>query len=688
MYKPYPIYDMRTGKKTDTEPWLLPKDGFETLSNCRLKKGVLEKRKGYSFFGQHLEVDTSTKAPTLQTNPIMGIFNHYTGSSEQLIIMDQDRICKYLTSPSLDKDITAFSDAGGGEVQAACEGHGFVDDDKVTISGTTNYNGTFNITKVDADNFKFTDTWVSDDGTGSASQEKFLDLTRHKIRFKHASKQTWSPAVGETVEGATSGATGEVAEVIVDTGTFGGSDANGTIIFVNGSVTGTFNTNGEDLFESGTPANIVGEADGTGTDDEFTGDNTNFFWLENWGEVSYITNNNDVIQKYNGTNLSRLHIDLDVEGGPDNDVTSAKLIFALKQKLVIFDITERGSDYHQRARWSENNDVTTWKDANYIDADTDEWIISADFIGDNLIVFFERSVWKFSYTGDPDQPFRWDRVDSVEGCYAQMSIVAFSDELFGVGPTRLVGTDGRETYGIDERIPDFMLEWTQNSVSYSYSLVVEEEREALISYTSQDASAHNDGNTYPDRLLVLNYEDNSFSTYGIETHCMGYSSLESDLILDDIDDALDDIDYSFDDKSLQAGYPTTLFGTSGGMIYKMNDTGADNGADIEFSAVSGQWNPFTEQGLKARLGWIDFLVDVDSDVTFDVENYINTDTSYFQLKTVTCEAVDGSDDMAWHRVFVGAEAAFHRINITNNASANRPRIHAIVPYFEEGAPLI
>lgn len=45
-YQPFPIYNLSTGKVTAREPWLLPKDAFETLVNCHLRRGVLEKRKG------------------------------------------------------------------------------------------------------------------------------------------------------------------------------------------------------------------------------------------------------------------------------------------------------------------------------------------------------------------------------------------------------------------------------------------------------------------------------------------------------------------------------------------------------------------------------------------------------------------------------------------------------------------
>jgi len=64
------------------------------------------------------------------------------------------------------KEISAFADAGGG-VAATSAAHGLSIGDTITISGTTNYNGTFTVTAVDdANTFDFNDTYVADDGVG------------------------------------------------------------------------------------------------------------------------------------------------------------------------------------------------------------------------------------------------------------------------------------------------------------------------------------------------------------------------------------------------------------------------------------------------------------------------------------------------------------------------------------------
>lgn len=62
--------------------------------------------------------------------------------------------------------ITAYADAGGGQVDVTSVGHGLSDGMTVTISGTTNYNGTFEIVFVSVDNFEIAATWNGDDATG------------------------------------------------------------------------------------------------------------------------------------------------------------------------------------------------------------------------------------------------------------------------------------------------------------------------------------------------------------------------------------------------------------------------------------------------------------------------------------------------------------------------------------------
>ena len=693
-YTPFPILDMKTGKYLRRDPWLSPEDAFETLSNCRIKRGVLEKRRGYALYGQILAISTTTLNPTLQTNPVMGIFNHLSGTTENLLVADQDRLNEYVSGRPVNKSLTAVADQGGSPnvVRFTSTAHTFTADEIITITGDADWNGTYRVEAVAANTFDIehaaSDT-VVDSGT-TASQEAFTDLTENKIRFNNTN-QNWTPTAGSVIKGGTSGATATVATggVMVDYGTIAGADAFGTIVFDKGTVTGTFQT-GEDLQNNANAAQIVGQAIAANSDEAFTGDNTNFFWSENWdhdgvSDTTYIVNNKDPIQIYNGTHLRQLSVDIgtDAARAGVNDVNSCLLVIIFKERVVIFSTNENGVDFFQRARWSGVKQPFSWPTANFKDAPTSDIIKSVDFIGDELYVWFERSVWRFTWTGDSANPFEWERVSDTEGSVAQMSLVTQDDRQFAVGVARIQLSNGRDVVAADSIIPDFVLDWNQDSLPYSNSLLLDEEKHILMSYTSDAASAHADGNVYPDRAVVINYEENNFATYGLPIHTMGFSNVESDLSWDDITDAWEDIDYAWSAGQAKSGFPITLMGNHSGKIFQLNTAGSDDTAAIEFEALSSRWNPYTKKGHKAKLGYIDFLCDVDADVTFDVLNYINTDTTQFQTKTITCTAVRGSDDKAWHRIYIMAVADFHRIKITNNAANNRPRIHAIVPYFQD-----
>lgn len=86
-------------------------------------------------------------------------------STVAAVLGSGDMVAEYPTAQT--GSITAFADAGGGQVTVTSAAHGLSNGDVVTISGTTNYNGTFEITNVTTNTFEITDTWVANDATGT-----------------------------------------------------------------------------------------------------------------------------------------------------------------------------------------------------------------------------------------------------------------------------------------------------------------------------------------------------------------------------------------------------------------------------------------------------------------------------------------------------------------------------------------
>lgn len=73
--------------------------------------------------------------------------------------------------------ITAFADAGAGQVTVTSAGHTLANGDWVHIKGTTNYNGYFQVANVAANTFEITDGWVANDATGTWIEGAKLKIT-------------------------------------------------------------------------------------------------------------------------------------------------------------------------------------------------------------------------------------------------------------------------------------------------------------------------------------------------------------------------------------------------------------------------------------------------------------------------------------------------------------------------------
>jgi hypothetical protein len=81
-------------------------------------------------------------------------------------------------------DAEAAIDAGGGDVTLNADGHGFTTGDSVTITGTTNYDGTYTITAA-TDTITITATYVAETIPATAYMVGYRDA-------RLAAASTWS----------------------------------------------------------------------------------------------------------------------------------------------------------------------------------------------------------------------------------------------------------------------------------------------------------------------------------------------------------------------------------------------------------------------------------------------------------------------------------------------------------------
>jgi len=132
----------------------------------------------------------------------------------------------------------------------------------------------------------------------------------------------------------------------------------------------------------------------------------------------------------------------------------------------------------------------------------------------------------------------------------------------------------------------------------------------------------------------------------------------------------------------------TLAGSIGGYVYRLNYGGNDNGASIPWEVVGGRWNPYIKQGLQARLGFVDFLVERDPSVGFNVDFYLDHETTPYLTVAVVCERPDERImENVWVRVDCGAVADFHQIKLSHDVASQTVKVHAIMPWFKPAGGL-
>jgi hypothetical protein len=130
-----------------------------------------------------------------------------------------------------------------------------------------------------------------------------------------------------------------------------------------------------------------------------------------------------------------------------------------------------------------------------------------------------------------------------------------------------------------------------------------------------------------------------------------------------------------------------LGGDTTGYVYKLNDTGADAGSDIAMEIVSGRINPFIGDGLEARLGWVEILVERDPDISFDIDFYSDQNPTAHTSVTLTCESEREDDEKVWLAVDVNHTARFHRYKISHEASSQTLKIYAVMLHIKPaGSP--
>lgn len=278
----------------------------------------------------------------------------------------------------------------------------------------------------------------------------------------------------------------------------------------------------------------------------WTGDNANFFWTTNYRSTNpyeqafYVVNGvrADRIQYLVQGSTTWVSLRPQLNAGASRFLDSCLLLLPFKDRLVALNTleTDGGSvQFENRARWCQNGDptaaATAWLDdtpgrGGFIDAPTSQAIVTAEFVKDRLVVYFERSTWELIYTADSTLPFRWAQINSELGAESTFSIIGFDEAALGVGNVGIHACDGVNVRRIDEKIPDEVFRVHNGNDGPQRVYGIRDYYRELVYWTFPSSGSNP---TFPNRILLYNYRNQTWAIFLDSFTCFGYLQRDSDV---------------------------------------------------------------------------------------------------------------------------------------------------------------
>ncbi len=270
----------------------------------------------------------------------------------------------------------------------------------------------------------------------------------------------------------------------------------------------------------------------------WTGTDAQFFWGYTYQGVAlddnflFVTNFNvnDQMRYLDETNTwNNFRPRTDSAGA--NLVLSARIIVGFKGSMILLNTIETAGSFVNRARYSAPlrspiDDagtnffpfISNNADANFIgggavdNLQSQEAIISAEFIKDRLIVYFERSTFELVYNGNNEYPFTWQQINTEFGSQSTFSVVPFDREVLAIAQNAVTSCSGNNVSRVDIKIPDdvFEIQYINNGTDRVQGIrdyFVEQVYWAMpVAQVSTSVS-----NKFPNQVLVYNYNTKSWA---------------------------------------------------------------------------------------------------------------------------------------------------------------------------------
>ena len=328
---------------------------------------------------------------------------------------------------------------------------------------------------------------------------------------------------------------------------------------------------------------------------------------------------------------------------PQDTVRTAKIIKSFKSRLLLFDTYEyylAGTAYKRfknRVRYSSVNGPlhddgwlvakqTGYIGGGWIDAPTEEEIISVQSVKDRMIVYFERSTYELVYTGHQSLPFIWQKLSSDLGATATFGTVAFGNTCLAIGTTGVHVCNGITVTRADSKIPDDIFLYLKATDAVKRIYGIKDYYNELFYWSLPDAR-HRDTDHYPDTLLIHNYENKSWSTFDDSITCFGYFEQELDGTWANDYETWEDDNSTWEGDAAVPNNRQVIAGNQQGFVFALTHDSNSNAAVLQVSNIDGETLTVIDHNLiEGSFVHLHNSGDDDNDIIYKVSEILTDDT--------------------------------------------------------------
>jgi len=354
------------------------------------------------------------------------------------------------------------------------------------------------------------------------------------------------------------------------------------------------------------------------------GTNLNFFWTANWRgttadvTVLFVSNfnsapgvppaNQDPLWSYDGTNWTEFTPYFLPGGAAIGDgpfVQTALMIFSFKNRLILLNTIEFNTNtsenqaFVNRCRYSFVGSpfaVNAWYErgqmdasgnvaggAGFTDATTEEAIVSAEFIKDRLIVYFDRSTWELVYTGNQADPFIWQKINTELGSESTFSTIPFDKVILSIANTGVHACNGANVERIDNTIPELIFDIQDFQESENRVCGIRDYYNEMV-YWAFPPDA--DNATYPKRVLVYNYKTGAWALNDDSITAFGYFEQQADTTWANTTTAWNESNFTWIDGIVQSEFRQVVAGNQEGYTFIINSEVTRNEGVLQITNIT------------------------------------------------------------------------------------------------------